>query len=163
MEHHSHEAHFGVIDCRNHKFSQAMKNQILQKLYQIGNLVQSGSQGHIFDITDLNCKPDKADQDLVVKFSSDHESIAYEIKVLHKIKQLASKDSSITRTGFPTVEAMGMFSAINLHQENGEENKDQQPKQDEVFGYYVMPKYTLSLQDFICSTCFVICQMCQIL
>ena len=95
-----------------------MKGHILQKRFQIGNAVKSGQQGHIFDVKDLNIKPGKAGTELVVKFSSDFEAIAHEIKVLHKIKKLAAKDQSITRTGFPTLEALGMFGGSNLHPED---------------------------------------------
>ena len=91
---------------------------------------------------------------LVIKVCDDFESIAYEIKVLIKIERLFKKKFPDEQSsGFPTVVDYGIFSAKNVHPADVTEKKveanEESDKNEHIFGYYIMPKYSISLQNFM--------------
>ena len=88
---------------------------------------------------------------MVVKFSNDYIALAYEIKVLNKIAKQAP-DARDKRIGLPTVTAYGMLIGTNLHQDDIKPETNislAQGQTANLFGYYIMPKYRVTLEDFL--------------
>ena len=80
---------------------------------------------------------------MVIKFSSDAEALAYEIKVLGKIHRSAQTNSPL-----PKVIAFGAFIAMNIHKADLSEPL-KNGATDKVVAYYIMPKYQMTLREYI--------------
>ena len=83
-----------------------------------------------------------------MKVSSDYEALAHEIKVLKKVRSEAKNSS---HTSFPEVIKYGMLNCINLHEKDVKANKKSSNVNDSsgAYGYYIMPKYEMSLSKYI--------------
>jgi serine/threonine protein kinase len=96
---------------------------------------------------------------LVIKFADDCESIAQEIKILKKILKKSetskSKSKNQENFGFPKLIDYGMFIVKNLKTVSDDDEEDENTKDtseslnSKIFGFYIMPKCSLSLQDYI--------------
>ena len=142
-----------VLDLGGNKLETVIHDTVLQHRYKVGKIVSQGSQGAIFDVEDVTGKA-FGRGDMVVKFSNDYIALAYEIKVLNKIAKQAKvpADARGKRMGLPTVTAYGMLIGTNLHQDdiNPETNIClSQGTTANLFGYYIMPKYRLTLEEFL--------------
>ena len=91
---------------------------------------------------------------MVVKLSNDYIAVAYEIKVLNKIRNQASilESSPDTSIGLPSIHAYGILMATNLHEDDINSETDLSKRQDtsvNLIGYYIMPKYKVTLQQYL--------------
>ena len=80
-------------------------------------------------------------QPLVLKVSTEYETIANEVKILFKLRKIAPKNNAES-LGFPTPISFGLFMAKNVL---NDEPINYEPTANLMKGYYVMPKYEICL------------------
>ena len=74
-----------VIEC-NGKGYNALKGQLLQKRYLIGDYIDEGGQGKIYSVVDIK-KDCEGKIPLVIKLSEDYEAITEEIAIMKKLRK----------------------------------------------------------------------------
>ena len=74
-----------VIECHG-KGYKALKGQILQNRYLIGDFIDEGGQGKIYSVVDTK-KDSEGKIPLVIKLSEDYESVTEEISILKKLRK----------------------------------------------------------------------------
>jgi hypothetical protein len=91
---------------------------------------------------------------MVIKFSNDYLMLANEIKAFKRIsiKANSSKQVSPGHIGVPEVIKVGIFTVIDPHPEEANKKESIPLSKGNVanlFGWYIMPKYQMSVQDFL--------------
>ena len=81
--------------------------------------IAEGAFGKVYNVEDMN---DKLSEQTVIKISSDYKIMVLEAKILYKLKALKEKSTDMTRIGFPTPLAHGVFIGENIDED--EFNKD---------------------------------------
>ena len=79
-----------MIDCKGSDMKEGLYKSILYGRYQIGSACGEGENGSIYNVSDiswLSCNDCKKKGKLVMKFASDCDSIALEIKILNNISK----------------------------------------------------------------------------
>lgn len=71
-----------VIECNGQGY-QALVGSVLQGRYKIGNFIDKGNQGSIYEVTENQ----KSSTKMIIKVSEDYDSITEEIKVLKKLRK----------------------------------------------------------------------------
>ena len=78
-----------MVSCRQQGLTGFINNTI-QNRYKVIRHIDSGSQGHIFEVED---KEDQA-AELVVKISEFLDSLPKEIQAIERIKEVAAQSNS---------------------------------------------------------------------
>ena len=90
---------------------------------------------------------------MVIKISSDYIDLAHEIKVLKKIAKHANGVKElINNHGLPKISTYQVFVGVSPHKDNIKEETIINLTDDKVanlFGYYIMPKYKMTLDELI--------------
>ena len=71
-----------VIECDGKGYA-SLTGKVLQDRYKIGEFIDKGNQGSIFEITEI-AKPQTK---MIIKVSEDYDSITEEIKTLKKLRK----------------------------------------------------------------------------
>jgi len=70
------------MECYGNGY-EALVGNILQDRYKIGNFIDKGNQGSIYELTEISKPLTK----MIIKVSEDYDSITEEIKVLKKLRK----------------------------------------------------------------------------
>ena len=66
---------------------EGLVGQVLQNRYRIGELLDEGSQGKVFEGVDIT-KDQLTQTPLIIKFSEQYEALAKEIRILKKLRKM---------------------------------------------------------------------------
>ena len=95
---------------------------------------------------------------MVIKFSSGYIDLAYEIKVLTKVTNQAKKleNTNDKKFGLPSLIAYGVLVGANPHPDDIDPETnlelDDEKTSANLFAYYIMPKYNMTLEEYLGSS-----------
>ena len=107
--------------------------------------IAEGAFGKVYNVEDMN---DKLSEQTVIKISSDYKIMVQEAKILYRLKALKEKSTDMTRIGFPTPLAHGVFIGENIDKDEFSKDKSMSKYKGEnsnIYGFIIMPKYMFPL------------------
>lgn len=114
----------------------------MKERYRIGRLLDQGSYGKVFTITDTHTT---GKRDLVVKLSTEYKLFTKEIRTMNKIWKKKSDTDTLGKT--PEVKTFGILALLDSEQfeELGLELLSEQ-NQYNLMSYVIMPRFGMKLE-----------------
>jgi hypothetical protein len=87
---------------------------ILQERYEVGAQIDAGTQGRVFEITDLQ-RREGSTTELCIKFSENYKVLTHEIRTISRMRKVfkKSRDEKNTFCGYPSMKTYGMINFID--------------------------------------------------
>ena len=144
-----------VIECNGQGY-QALVGSVLQGRYKIGNFIDKGNQGSIYEVTENQ----KSSTKMIIKVSEDYDSITEEIKVLKKLrKSQKTLYGEQMRKYIPQCFNFGMIVVSNFtYNQSGVTDSskatstDSSKEDSRLLGYFIMRRYDQNLEKFVCKS-----------
>ena len=132
------EGEYDVVSHQGGDLPQALRNQTLKGKYLIGEKLNEGSYGSIFDVRDI-AEGGQASGKYVLKISQDSGDMAQEIRILKKIQHVHKAGATpYPNSKIPYLLDYGVLILKNVS-----------TAESTPCFYYIMPKYSMSLEEIL--------------